>query len=112
MWTGGNGDVVRVDHLTSPVLGKELSKRCGEGGSEQRLNLNNGGRRVLRFLTEVILLMPVVMIEADLQNTAFIFAQPGKEFVIVAGDGDWEFYFAESVDGDICCTLKRMPRKW
>lgn len=38
---------------------------------------------------------------ADLTNAAFIFAQPGSEFVIKAGGGDWEFYFTEESDGEI-----------
>ena len=78
---------IRVDHITGPVLGKELLKRCGDEGSEQRLNLTDGVRRVLRFLTEAIFFMPlrVVMNEgADLQNTAFIFAQPGKELILLS----------------------------
>ena len=34
---------------------------------------------------------------ADLSNAAFIFLQSGREFVIQAGNVDWEFFFSEDL---------------
>ena len=42
----------------------------------------------------------------DFDNVAFIFAQNEREFVIKAGNGDWEFLFTQEDDGRIhgkCC---------
>ena len=89
---------------------------CGDEGSEQRLNLTDGGRRVLRFLTEAIFSMPLSGYERRRRFAEhclhFRTAEKGINFGIVAGDGDWEFYFAESADSNICWRCKRMPRKW
>ena len=46
---------------------------------------------------------------ADLNNASFIFAQPGREFVLKAGHGDWEFYFSQSNDGNIYGRCVRKP---
>ena len=35
---------------------------------------------------------------ADLTNAAFIISQPGKEFIIQAGNGDWELFFSEEAE--------------
>ena len=32
---------------------------------------------------------------ADLTNAAFSISHPGKEFIIQAGNGDWEFFFSD-----------------
>ena len=47
---------------------------------------------------------------ADLRNASFIFAQPRREFVIKAGQGDWEFYFSQSDDENIHACCVRKPR--
>ena len=45
-----------------------------------------------------------------MRNGSFIYAQPGNEFVITAGNGDWEFYFSQSEDADkISCYCLRKP---
>ena len=31
----------------------------------------------------------------DLSNAAFIFSQPGRDFVIQTGNDDWEIFFDE-----------------
>ena len=36
-----------------------------------------------------------------MRNTSFIFAQPGREFAIISGKGDWEFYFSQDGDGRV-----------
>lgn len=45
----------------------------------------------------------------DMRNAAFILSQPGQEFLIQAGNGDWEFYFAEEEDGRIYGRCVRKP---
>lgn len=42
-------------------------------------------------------------------NTAFILSQPGREFLIQSGSGDWEFYFAENQYGKIYGRNVRKP---
>ena len=32
---------------------------------------------------------------ADISNAAFIFSQPGRDFVIQTGNDDWEIFFDE-----------------
>ena len=46
---------------------------------------------------------------ANMQNASFIYAQPGNEFVITAGNGDWEFYFSQSEEDKISCYCTRKP---
>lgn len=43
-----------------------------------------------------------------MRNASFIYAQPGNEFVIKAGNGDWEFYFSQSKD-EVSCYCLRKP---
>ena len=88
-----------MPQVTPPVLGQEVIKRCGEEGSEKRQQLNNAGKTTLRFLTAAIDFIPMAMDDgADMKNVAFIFAQPGKQYLIKAGKGDWEFYFAQDAN--------------
>ena len=104
---------IHVDYITGPVLGEELLKRCGDEGSEQRSKLDDAGYTTLRFLQTAISFLPEAMADgADLRNTAFIFAQPGREFIIISGNGDWEFYFEQSNDGNVYGRCKRMPLRW
>lgn len=42
-------------------------------------------------------------------NAAFILSQPSKDFVIKAGDGDWEYIFEEEADGEIYGRCVRLP---
>ena len=44
-----------------------------------------------------------------MRNVAFILCQPRQEFLIQAGNGDWEFYFAEDVNGQIYGRCVRKP---
>ena len=56
----------------------------------------------LRFLRAAISFIPDAMNDgADMRNAAFILSQPGREFIIQAGSGDWEFYFSVEEDGEI-----------
>lgn len=99
---------IYVNEITSPVLGREILRRCGNEG--QHPYLDGTGRATLKFLRAAISFIPDAMYDgADLRNTAFIFAQPGREFLIKAGNGDWEFYFSEDEYGDIWGRCVRQP---
>lgn len=98
---------IRVVKITSTSLGRELIKRCGNEGNH--LYLDDTSRKTLRFLRAAISFIPAACDDgADMSNAAFIFAQPGREFVIEAGDRDWEFYFSEDQYGSICGRCVRM----
>ena len=47
-----------------------------------------------------------------MSNAAFIFAQPGREFVIKAGGGDWEYHFSEDESGRIWGRCVRLPLRY
>ena len=46
---------------------------------------------------------------ANMRNCAFILRQPGREFVVISGDGDWEYDFCEDADGEIYGRCVRKP---
>ena len=99
---------IYVNQITSPVLGRELVRRCGNEG--QHRYLGDTGYTTLRFLRAAISFIPDALDDgANLRNAAFIFAQPGREFLIQAGRGDWEFYFSEDDRGDISGRCVRKP---
>ncbi|KAL9965269.1 hypothetical protein ACROYT_G029044 [Oculina patagonica] len=98
---------IRVNKISRTILGKEVTKQCGNEGRHG--DLNKTGQTTLRFLRTAISFIPdAIDAGADLTNAAFIFAQPGREFVIEAGGGDWEFYFSEDEKDEIqgCCVRK------
>lgn len=97
-----------VNEITGPVLGRELVRRCGNEG--QHRYLDAAGSTTLRFLRAAISFIPDALDDgADMRNAAFILSQPGREFLIQAGDGDWEFYFAEDQYGQIYGRNVRKP---
>ena len=102
--------IIDVSKITSAILGKEITKRCGNEGRHR--NLNNRGQTTLRFLQNAISFIPeAVKAGADLTNAAFIFSQPGREFVVKAGRGDWEFFFSEDERDEIHGRCVRKGRK-
>ena len=89
--------IFRVDKISSIVLGKEIVKRCGTEG--QHGNLSEDDQTTLKFLRAAIsFISNANKMCADLTNAAFIISQPGKEFIIQAGNGDWEFFFSEDAN--------------
>lgn len=44
-----------------------------------------------------------------MRNSAFILRQPGREFVLKSGKGDWEYDFCEDYDGVIYGRCVRKP---
>ncbi|KAK2569409.1 hypothetical protein P5673_006335 [Acropora cervicornis] len=103
-------DKIYVEEITVVELGKFLVKTCGNEGRHPYLD--ETGKTTLRFLRASIDFIPKAIAEfgANMRNGSFIFAQPGSEFVITAGNGDWEFYFSQSEDADkISCYCLRKP---
>lgn len=99
---------IYVNKITPAALGQELLKQCGNEGRHAYLDATR--YTTLRFLRAAISFIPDACDEgADMRNAAFIFAQPGREFVIKAGHGDWEFYFLEDQFGSICGRCVRKP---
>ena len=90
--------------ITSPALGNEVRKLENKGC------LSAHERTTIRFLKAANNFLPDVVEDgADLTNAAFIFAQPGREFVVKAGGGDWEYYFSEDDYSNITGRCVRRP---
>ena len=89
-----------VKKISSTFLGKEITKRCGNEG--QHNDLEEKDKTTLKFLQAAIsYISEATNMGADLSNAAFIFSQPGREFVIQAGNGDWEFFFSEDLKNTV-----------
>ncbi|XP_078379076.1 uncharacterized protein LOC144662190 [Oculina patagonica] len=100
--------LIHVSTITAPYLGKILVELCGNEGRHPYLD--EQGRTTLLFMRAAISFIPFALeAGADLRNASFIFAQPGREFAIKAGKGDWEFYFSQDNDGNICGRCVRKP---
>lgn len=99
---------VFVKRISGVTLGKEIVKRCGNEGHHRHLKEKK--EATLRFLQAAISFVPVASNDgADLANASFILNQPGCEFVVQAGGGDWEFYFSEDSKGNITGQCTRQP---
>ncbi|KAJ7389458.1 hypothetical protein OS493_031427 [Desmophyllum pertusum] len=99
---------IYVDEITAPVLGRELVRRCGNEGQHRYLDAI--GHTTLRFLRAAISFIPDALNDGgNMRNAAFILSQPGREFLIQAGSGDWEFYFSEYANGAIYGRCVRKP---
>ena len=46
---------------------------------------------------------------ADFENAAFIFNPQVRQFVVIAGKGDSEYYFSEDGSNNITCKCVRKP---
>ena len=72
--------------------------------------MNDEDWTTLRFLRAANSFIPDARDDgADMQNCAFILRQPGREFVIISGNGDWEYDFCEDADGEIYGRCVRKP---
>ena len=99
---------IEVNEITGLVIGKEIRKRCGNEGWHQ--DLDDVDRTTLRFLRAANSFIPDARDDgANMRNCAFILRQPGSEFVIISGNGDWEYDFCEGADGEIYGRCQRMP---
>jgi len=97
-----------MEEITVRALGKVLTAECGNEG--RHLYLNDEEKVTLQFLREAISFVPFALATgADMRNASFLLAQPGREFAIVAGKGDWEFYFCYDQYGAIFGYCVRKP---
>ena len=72
--------------------------------------LDGHDQTTLEFLKAALYFLPTALEDgADLGNAVFLFAQAGSEFVIKAGNGDWEYYFSEEYPNQITGTCVRKP---
>ena len=97
-----------LSKITVTALAKVLIAECGNEGKHPYLSYEE--KVTLQFLRAAISFVPLALdTGADMRNASFLFAQPGREFAIVAGNGDWEFYFSHSQYGDIFGYCVRKP---
>ena len=101
----GKKEKIDVKRITPIALGAEIRRRFGE--EDKRKDLSEREKVTLKFLNAAISFYPLAFdAGTDFDNVVFIFAQNEREFVIKAGNGDWEFLFQEEDDGRIhgkCC---------
>ena len=99
---------IEVDEINGRAIGKEIRNRCGNEG--QHLYLNDVDRTTLRFLRAAHSFIPDAKGDgANMRNCAFILRQPGRERVIISGNGDWEYDFCEDADREIYGRCVRKP---
>ena len=68
------------------------------------------GWATLRFLRLAGSLIPVARDDgANMRNCAFTLRQPGREIVIISGNGNWEYDFYEDVEGEIYARCIHKP---
>ena len=97
-----------VNEISGLAIGKQIVKLCGNEGCH--FYLNGVARKTLRFLNAANTFVPDARDDgANMRNCAFILRQPGSEFVIISGNGDWEYDFSEAADGKIYGRCRRMP---
>ena len=103
-------DEVVLKEISKIAIGREEVKRCGNEGVAWRCYEDNEityeeykaietTKRILRAARAFI---PDAQNDgADMKNAVFILSIPGRDFVIKAGKGDWEYVFEEEEDGVI-----------
>ena len=99
---------IEVHNINARVLGRELISRCGNEGQWPY----NDAVKVTtqKFLQASITHIPLAeKAGANMSNAAFILSQPGNEFVIRSGNGNWEFFFSQNYNGDIYGQCVRKP---
>ena len=111
-------DVIKVREISNVAIGQVEVRRCGNEGSPWRRYEDNEityeeymaietRRRILRAARSFI--QDAQDDGADMKNAAFILSIPGRDFVIKAGDGDWEYIFEEDEYGVIYGRCVREP---
>lgn len=90
--------------ITALALGAEVRK------IEDESYPDGHDETTIKFLKAAIHFLPMALDDgADLTNAVFLFAQAGKEFVVKAGRGDWEYYFSEENSNQITGKCVRKP---
>ena len=101
---------MKCKEINKVTIGQVEVRRCGNEGSAWRRYKDNEityeeynsietARKILRAARSFI---PDAQEDgADMKNAAFILSIPGRDFVIKAGKGDWEYVFEKGADGEI-----------
>ena len=99
---------IPVQEINGRAIGREITRRFGNEG--QHRYLNDVDLTTLRFLRAANSFVHDAYDDgADMRNCAFILRQRGKEFVITAGNRDWEYDFCEEQNGVIYGRCVRKP---
>ena len=99
---------IRVEEINGRAIGREITQRCGNEG--QHPYLNDVDWTTLRFLRAANSFIPDARDDgANMRNCAFILRQPGRDFFIISGNGDWEYDFCEDADREIYGRCVRKP---
>lgn len=95
---------INLKKITPYALGNEVDKiKNGRA-------LHNQDKTSVQALKAAIDFMPKALEDgADLENAVFLFALAGREFVVQAGSGDWEYYFTGEYPGQITGRCVRKP---
>ncbi|XP_068708459.1 uncharacterized protein [Montipora foliosa] len=101
-------DMILLNKITAAALAREMVRRCGNEGRQQYLD--DSRKTTLRFLRAAISFIPEALDDgADMSNAAFFSMEPGCDFTIKAGHGDWEYCFSEDGLSSRSFRLVRAP---
>ena len=99
---------IPVQEINGRSIGREITRRFGNEGQHQYLN--DVDKTALEFLRAAnSFVYDAYEDGAEMRNCAFILRQPGREFVIISGNGDWEYDFCEDQNGAIYGRSVRKP---
>ena len=90
--------------ITAIALTEEVEKK------QNKERLSEHDETSIKFLKEAINCIPLANEDgADFENAAFIFNPPVRQFIVIAGKGDSEYYFSEDGSNNITCKCVRKP---
>ena len=90
--------------ITAIALREEVEKK------QNKERLSEHDETSIKFLKEAINCIPLANEDgADFENAAFIFNPPVRQFIVIAGKGDSEYYFSEDGSNNITCKCVRKP---
>ena len=85
-------------------LGEEVEK------IQNKERLSEHDETNIKFVEEAINCIPLANEDgADFENVAFVFNPPVRQFIVIAGKGDSEYYFSEDGSNNITCKCVRKP---
>ena len=85
-----------------------LEKRSKKIQNKERLREHDETN--IKLVEEAMNCIPLANEDgADFANAAFIFIPPVRQFIAIAGKGDWKYYFSEDGSNNITCKCVRKP---
>ena len=91
--------------ITAIALVEEVKKKI-----QNKEGLSDQDETSIKFLKEAINCIPLAnKNRTDFENAAFIFNPPTGHFIVIAGKGDWEYYFSEGDSDNITCKCVCKP---